>query len=186
MIRIEKVSLNFQGKPIFDALMPEFLAKVIPPSLSVAILLLILAASMSTLAALVLVSSSALAKDVYAGFVNRGVSDRKLTLLMRFASAFFILLSVVLAYFKPASIVAILGISWGAIGAVFLGPFLWGLFSGRCNKIGAISSSVTGLAVCLILYATGSSSPEAGTIGMMVSLVINPIASRLTKKANPA
>lgn len=175
-----------QGKPIFDALMPEFLAKVIPPSLSVVILLLILAASMSTLAALVLVSSSALAKDVYAGFINKGVSDKKLTLLMRFASAFFILISVVLAYFKPASIVAILGISWGAIGSVFLGPFLWGLFSNRCNKTGAICSSVIGLAVCLILYATGSSSPEAGTIGMLASIVINPIASRILVRAKTA
>ena len=31
---------------------------------------------MSTLAALVLISSSALAKDLYAGFINKNVSDR--------------------------------------------------------------------------------------------------------------
>lgn len=169
------------GVPIFDALMPEFIARVIPESLSILILLLILAASMSTLAALVLISSSSLAKDVYAGFINPGVSDRKLTLLMRLCSAFFVLLSVVLAYFKPATIVAILGISWGAIGSVFLGPFIWGLFTKRVNKIGAIGSAVLGLATCLILYASGLSSPEAGSIGMMVSLAVNPVASLLKK-----
>jgi SSS family solute:Na+ symporter len=41
------------GRPVFDVVMPEFLAKVIPPSLSIVMMLLILSASMSTLAALV-------------------------------------------------------------------------------------------------------------------------------------
>ena len=71
----------------------------------------ILSASMSTLAALVLISSSAIAKDLYAGFINTRASDKKLMMLMRACSAFFILVSAVLAYFKPASIVAILSIS---------------------------------------------------------------------------
>jgi len=165
------------GKPVFDALMPELLANVIPGSLSVLMLLLILSASMSTLAALVLISSSAIVKDIYGGFINRNISDTGLTLLMRFFSAFFILLSAIFAYFRPASIVAILAISWGAIGSAFLGPFIWGLFSKRVNKLGAISSSVLGLTTCLALYAFGFSSPEAGTIGMIVSFVFNPVIS---------
>jgi len=165
------------GKPIFDALMPELLASVIPHTLSILILLLILAASMSTLAALVLISSSAIAKDFYAGFINREASDKRLTSLMRIVSTVFIIISVIVAYYKPSTIVAILGISWGAIGAVFLGPFIWGLFWKRANKFGAISSSVLGLAVCLILYFQGMPSPQAGTIGMMVSLAVNPIFS---------
>ncbi|MCP4684175.1 MAG: sodium:solute symporter [bacterium] len=165
------------GRPVFDALMPELLEVVIPEALSVLILLLILAASMSTLAALVLVSSSSIAKDVYAGFINPEVSDKKLTLLMRCASAFFVALSVVLAYFKPDTIVAILGISWGAIGSVFLGPFVWGLFYRRAGKSGAVASSVLGLATCLTLYYQGMPSPQAGTVGMIVSLVVNPLVS---------
>ena len=174
------------GKPIFDALMPELLADVIPQSLSVLVLLLILAASMSTLAALVLVSSSAIAKDFYAGFVNKNVSDRRLTLLMRILSAFFVLLSVIFAYFRPSSIVAILGISWGAIGSVFLGPFIWGLFTKRANKVGAIASAVLALATCLILYIQGMPSPEAGTIGMIVSLAGTPILSMFGRTVKPA
>ncbi len=174
------------GKPIFDALMPELLSSVIPQTLSVLILLLILAASMSTLAALVLIASSSIAKDVYAGFINRNVSDKKLTLLMRICSAFFVLVSVIIAYFKPATIVAILGISWGAIGSVFLGPFIWGLFTKRANKAGAIASSVIALAVCLYLYIDGMPSPQAGTIGMITSLVLNPVVSLVYKPSEVA
>jgi SSS family solute:Na+ symporter len=170
------------GKPVFDALMPEFIAQVIPSSLSVLILLLILAASMSTLAALILVSSSSLAKDLYAGFVRRDVSDRKLTLLMRLSSAFFVLLSVILAYFKPATIVAILGISWGAIGSVFLGPFIWGLFWTRTSRAGAVSASVLGLGACVGLSFLRMPSPQAGTIGMLVSLTVCPLISLIFPK----
>jgi SSS family solute:Na+ symporter len=129
----------------------------------------------------VLISSSAIAKDFYAGFINPGVSDKNLTTLMRWLSGFFILLSVVFAYFKPATIVAILGISWGAIGAVFLGPFIWGLFTRRANRYGAIVSAVIGLAACLILYfAYDVASPQSGTIGMIASLVLCPLVSLVT------
>lgn len=158
------------GRPVFDALMPELLARVVPPSLSVLMLLLILSASMSTLAALVLISSSSVVKDLYAGFLAPDASDRRLTALMRAASGLFVLLSVLLAYLRPATIVAILGVSWGAIGSVFLGPFLWGLLSARATRGGAIAAATLGLGACLALYAAGRPSPEAGTIGMLVSL----------------
>ena len=169
------------GLPNVDALMPELLTKVIPESLSVIILLLILSASMSTLAALVLISSSSVIKDFYSRFINRNTSDSKLTLLMRWTSAMFILLSMIIAFMKPDTIVAILGISWGALGSAFLGPFIWGLFWKKANKYGALFSSVAGLLTCLILYFTGMPSPQAGTIGMGVSLVVNPLISAATK-----
>ena len=168
------------GLPKYDALMPEMLDKVVPETLSVVILLLILSASMSTLAALVLISSSSVVKDFYAGFVNRQATDRELTRLMRIASVVFVALSVMLALTRPATIVTILGISWGAIGSVFLGPFIWGLFTRRKNRLGAILSSVIGLAVCLgwfFIFRGGERqySPEAGTLGMIVSLAIWPL-----------
>lgn len=167
------------GKPIVDNVMPVFLSTVVPGSLSILILLLILSASMSTLAALILISSSAIVKDLYAGFIKPGASDRQLTLGMRITSGLFIFLSVFFAYFRHATIVAILGISWGAIGSVFLGPFIWGLFMKRANRIGAIASAVLGLGACIILYVIGRPPPEAGTIGMLVSLVVNPVVSLL-------
>ncbi len=170
------------GRPVFDALVPELIAKAVPPQLIIFILLLILSASMSTLAALVLISSSSLAKDLYAGFINPKVSDRSLTRMMRWLSAFFILLSVILAYLRPETIVTILGISWGAIGSVFLGPFIWGLFTKWANRFGAIASSVLALAVCLAMYLAGRPSPEAGTVGMMVSLAATPLLSLLGRR----
>jgi hypothetical protein len=41
----------------------------------------------------------------------------------------------------------------------------------------AFTSSVLGLATCLILYVKGISPPEAGTIGMLISLGVCPAIS---------
>jgi len=176
------------GKPVYDSLMPELLNKVIPEYLFVIMLLLILSASMSTLAAIILISSSSVVKDFYSGFINKNASDSMLTNLMRVCALVFIIISVVLAYFKPASIVIILGISWGAIGAAFLGPFVWGLLWKRTSLSGAFISSVIGLGTCLVLYFTGSSSPQAGTIGMLLSFILCPLISLFApaKKLLPA
>lgn len=165
------------GIPLYDVIMPELLVNVVPPSLNVIILLLILSASMSTLAALVLVSSSTLVKDFYGGFINKNVSDGRLTLLMRIMSACFIALSILLAYSEIDHIVAILGISWGALGSFFLGPFIWGLLHKKVTRTGAIISGIAGLGVCLILYIIGFPSPQAGTLGMLASLMLNPLIS---------
>lgn len=173
-----------QGALDPDALMPELLNYIVPESLTIIILILILSASMSTLAALVLISSSSVVKDFYAGFVNKNVTDKSLTSLMRLGSVFFVLISVIIALIKPDSIVAILGISWGAIGSFFLGPFIWGLFVNWTNKFGGLSSAFIGLSVCITLYITGMPSPEAGTVGMIVSLAVNPMFSLAYNKIN--
>ncbi len=173
------------GKPNVDALMPELLNFVIPESLSIIILLLILSASMSTLAALVLISSSSVIKDFYAGVMKKGkvTSDKNLTLYMRWTSAIFIFISMIIALSKPDTIVAILGISWGALGSAFLGPFIWGLFWKKANKYGALYSTVVGLTTCITLYIWGMPSPQAGTIGMGVSLLVNPVISWVTRNS---
>jgi SSS family solute:Na+ symporter/sodium/proline symporter len=162
------------GAPLFDRLIPELLTTVIPSTLTVIILLLILSASMSTLASLVLIASSTVTKDFYHGFINREASDSSLTRLARISSGFFIVLSMILAWMKPAVIVTILSISWGAIASVFLGPFIWGLFSRKLGKPGAIASSIVGLGTCLLLFFLWGSSkvPQAASVGMIVSLMV--------------
>lgn len=162
------------GAPVFDALIPELLTTVIPSALTVIILLLILSASMSTLAALVLIASSTVTKDFYHGFINRNASDSALTKLARLSSGCFIILSMILAWLKPAVIVTILSISWGAIASVFLGPFIWGLFCRKLEKPGAVTASILGLGTCMVLFFLWGPAkvPQAASIGMLVSLTV--------------
>jgi SSS family solute:Na+ symporter/sodium/proline symporter len=172
-----------QGAPLFDQLMPELLVRIVPAAFIVVLLLLILAASMSTLASLVLISSSSVTKDFYHGFVKRDASDRRLTGLSRITSAFFIVLSMILAWQQPAVIVTILSISWGAIASVFLGPFLWGLLGRRIGKPEALASSMLGLAACMYLFFSWgqAKAPQAASVGMLISLVV-PVAGLLRRR----
>ena len=174
------------GTPDFDALIPELFLRIVPEGLLVIIMLLLLSASMSTLAALVLMAGSALARDIYAGFVKPDISDRGLTLMMRVLMAVFVLISVLLAFVRPATIVSILAISWGAIGATFLGPFIWGLFWKGTTRAGAVAGSIGALAVTLGLFLSAYPPPEAGTIGMLVSLALTPLISLAGRRRGQA
>ena len=109
------------------------------------------------------------------------MSDKGLTVMMRYCSLFFVLLSVILAIIKPSTIVSILAMSWGAIGSAFLGPFIWGLFWKKTTRIAAYASMFLGLGTCIGLTIAGFGSPEAGTIGMGVSLAVPPIVSLANK-----
>ena len=85
---------------------------------------------------------------------------------------------------KPAVIVTILSISWGAIASVFLGPFIWGIFNKKVTRLGAIGGSVGGLGICLILFILWGARmvPQAGSVGMIASLVLVPVFSLFGRK----
>ena len=121
---------------------------------------------------------------MYKGFLNKKASDSTLTSMMRISSAVFILLAMFLAYLKPAVIVTILAISWGGLASVALGPFIWGLFSRWVNKYGAVVSAVGGLSVCLILFFLWGPKmvPQAGSIGMVTSMVLAPVVSLIFRR----
>jgi SSS family solute:Na+ symporter len=133
--------------------MPELLTTVVPPALAIVIFLpLPLGLDVDARRARAHLELHD-HEGPLRGFVKRDASDRTLTLLVRGSSVFFILLSVALALKRPAVIVTILSVSWGAIGSVFLGPFLWGLFTKRIGAAGALAGALLGLATCLGLFA---------------------------------
>ena len=171
-------ALFTNGKVAVDKLLPVMIRDFVPELLAIVILLLVFAASMSTLAALVLVSSSSIVKDLYQGFLGKDANERKLVLLMRIACLVAILLSVLLALARPVIIVTMLSISWGAVAAVFLAPFVYGLLWKRATKLSAMISSFAGLGTTLIWYALSESTKQVPTIasaGMIVSLLVLPI-----------
>ncbi len=167
-----------RGKATVDKLMPVMIKDFVPEVLAVIILLLVFAASMSTLAALVLVSSSSIVKDLYQGFINKEVHEKDLVLPMRCTCLVAIILSVIVALKKPVIIVTMLSISWGAVASVFLAPFVYGLLWKRTTKLSAITSSFAGLGTTLIWYALSESAsmiPVIASAGMILSLLVLPI-----------
>lgn len=80
------------------------------------LLLLVLSASMSTLASLVLVSSSAVSMDLLQNVFPK-LTEKQKVAHMRILCALFIALSS-----KPAIILSLMAGSWGTVAGAFLAP----------------------------------------------------------------
>ncbi len=170
------------GKPAFDQMIPQLLKSHLPPVLMAVILLLVLSASMSTLSSLVLVSSSAIAIDLYKGHINPGVSKEGSLLLMRVLSALFILLSYFIAKYKLAIIVTLMSISWGAVAGAFMAPFLFGLYWRRTTLAGIYAGMLTGLATAigLFFWLGAAKAPIGAAAAMLVPFAVVPLVSLFT------
>lgn len=170
------------GKPNPDMIMPMIIDRYLPEWVGLLLLLLVLAASMSTLASLVLVSSSAVAIDLIQGVAPQ-ISRRTVMFLLRFLCVFFIGLSVYIAL-KPTIILVLMSLSWGTVAGAFLAPYLYGLYWPRTTKAAAWAGLASGLVISLGLsfyyHLDGSIIPTIGTLAMIIPLGVVPLVSLMT------
>ncbi|PKL19165.1 MAG: sodium transporter [Spirochaetae bacterium HGW-Spirochaetae-5] len=171
------------GAPAFDRIVPDLLTQHLPEKLMALILLLVLSASMSTLSSLVLVSSSAIAIDLYKGHVNTNVSADNSLVMMRFLSTLFIIISFFIARYEFAIIITLMSLSWGAVAGTFMAAYIYGLYWKRTTLAGAAAGMISGLttAVTLFFVLGPANSPIASSIAMIVPFFVIPAVSMFTK-----
>jgi len=181
---------QLNGKDNFDLIMPLILDTALPSALMGIVIILVLSASMSTLASLVLVSSSTLTLDLIKDLFAPKMQKKTQVLVMRLLCVAFVIASVVVANMKGA-IVNLMSTSWGAIAGAFLAPFLYGLYWKGVTRAGVWAGFATGLIVTLLsafqLYPAPlgqylNSPPNAGAAAMILSLIVVPAVSLLTPK----
>jgi SSS family solute:Na+ symporter/sodium/proline symporter len=184
-----------QAPENLDTVMPQVLNAALSPAMLGVILVLLLSASMSTLSSLVLVSASSISMDLVKGVWRPKMKDKSVMGLMRVFCGVFVLASLVIALLQPAAIVTLMSYSWGALSGCFLAPFLLGVRWKGMTKVGAWAGISTGLIVVvplMILTSIGGilpgwlSPPAIGSLAMLLSLIVTPIASVLTKKFDAA
>lgn len=173
------------GTIAFDAIVPNMLS-TLPDALIGIVIVLVLSASMSTLASLVMTSSSTLTLDFINKNIIKDMSEKKQLLTMRILIVFFIALSVIIALDPPTFIAQLMGISWGALAGSFLAPFLYGLYWKRTTKAAVWASFAAGVGITVSnMYIKFIASPiNAGAFAMIAGLIIVPIVSLLTPKMN--
>ena len=174
-------------KPNLDLLMPFFITSYVPQWLVLIILLMVFSASMSSLSSLVLVSSSAVAIDIYGAFGNREAKSKSTMILMRVLCAAFVILSLLIAVSKVDVIVNLMVIAWGALAGAFLAPYLYGLFWRRTTKAGAYAGMISGVGTAVVLFLLWGKPliPVAGAIAMFLPLLVVPVVSLLTQPPKP-
>lgn len=193
---------------MFDKVIPTMLSDLAPVIVAL-IIVLVLAASMSTLSSLVLTSASTLTLDVVKPLIGRKkkINEKRSILIMRIFIVFFIALSAVIAILKDSIwkdsvfIAQMMGVSWGALAGAFLAPFLYGLYWKKTTKAAVVTSFVfgTGLEIVQLCISVGwitvapdtilgfifKNSLYSGVFAMVGGLLLVPIVSVLTKKTLP-
>ena len=186
------------GKLDFDSIIPGML-EGLPDALIGLVVLLVLSASMSTLASLVLTSSSTMTLDliyrdkkseegeVKSGQIDEELSakiERRKVVIMRVLIVFFIVISLMIALNPPTFIAQLMGISWGALAGAFLAPFMLGLYWKNVTKASVWACFAWGVGITLANMVAGNpfSPINCGAIAMVGGFVVVFLVSLFTKK----
>ena len=189
----DRVDVAAEG---FDAIIPAMLSSL-PDALIALVILLVLSASMSTLASLVIASSSTLTIDFLKDNIIKNMSEKQQVLSIRVLLVIFIAISALIAVMQYKSnvtfIAQLMGISWGALAGAFLAPFLFGLYWKKTTKAAVWVSFVWGAGIMILNLLFRASFPlilqspiNCGAFAMLASLIIVPVVSLLTPKMDKA
>ncbi len=186
------------GRLDFDSIVPSMLI-TLPDFIIALVVLLVLSASMSTLASLVLTSSSTMTLDLIyrdkksaPGEVEEGAIDdivaekieRRKVVVMRVLIVFFIVISLMIALNPPTFIAQLMGISWGALAGAFLAPFMMGLYWKNTTTASVWACFVWGVGITVINMLLGNpiNPINCGAIAMVGGFVVVWLVSLFTKK----
>lgn len=186
------------GRLDFDSNVPSMLI-TLPDFIIALVVLLVLSASMSTLASLVLTSSSTMTLDLIyrdkksaPGEVEEGAIDdivaekieRRKVVVMRVLIVFFIVISLMIALNPPTFIAQLMGISWGALAGAFLAPFMMGLYWKNTTTASVWACFVWGVGITVINMLLGNpiNPINCGAIAMVGGFVVVWLVSLFTKK----
>ncbi len=178
------------GEMAMDQIVPTMLVDQqvvnMPSAIIGLFVVLLLSASISTLTALVLSSSSVITLDVIAPLFPR-LKQETTTMIMRGLCVLFVVLSLVINFgMQDTPIVSLMSLSWGTVAGAFLAPFIYGLLSKKVTKTGAIAGVISGALISLLPpLVTGNMAlaPVSGTVAMICGLIIVPVVSKLTKES---
>ncbi len=169
----------------FDGIIPAMVSHL-PDLLVGIVLMLVLSASMSTIASLVLTSSSVVTIDIIKSSFNNNMEETKQIFTMRVFLVVFVVLSVVMALKPPTFIAQLMGISWGALAGAFLAPFLYGLYWKGVTRTAVWASFICGIAITVLNMFPATKfidSPiNAGAFAIIAGIVVVPVVSLFTPK----
>jgi solute:Na+ symporter, SSS family len=183
---------NASGAVIYDAIVPAMLSNFSDLLIGI-VIVLVFAASISTLSSLVMASSSTLTLDFLKGHVIKKMNEKSQLLIIRSLIVVFIVIAsfiAIIQYKGGISFIAqLMGISWGALAGSFLAPFLFGLYWKRvtkpavwCNFIFSVALMTLNIFFRPKFPAILQSPINAGAFTMLAGFIIVPIISVLTKE----
>ena len=146
-----------------------------------------LAAIMSTVDSLLIISSSTIIKDIYLHYIEKDAKEEKIKKLSTYCSLGFGILVFLLAMRPPELLVWINLFALAGQETLFFAPILLGLYWKKANAMGAVVSMLAGTGS--YLYITIMKTPIFGMHAVVPALVIALIAfyfgSKFGKEPKP-
>lgn len=138
--------LFFSNAPLADpeTVFISLVESLFHPWLIGILLAAVLSAIMSTIAAQLLASSSALTEDIYHKFFRRRAKSRELLLISRLSVLLIAAVAIYLASNPDSSILNLVSYAWAGLGASFGPVILFSLYWRRMTRNGAVAGIVAG------------------------------------------
>ncbi|RJX69739.1 sodium/proline symporter PutP [Vibrio sinensis] len=128
------------GEKIFMLLVNAMFHPVVAGILLAAIL----AAIMSTADSQLLVSSSALAEDLYKQVMNKDATSEQVVMVGRFAVIAISIMALILAMTPDSTVLGLVSYAWAGFGAAFGPAVVLSLYWSRMNRNGALAGIIVG------------------------------------------
>ncbi|MDP5209371.1 sodium/proline symporter PutP [Microbulbifer sp. 2205BS26-8] len=133
-----------QGLPDGEKVFMELVQVLFHPIVAGVLLAAILSAIMSTADSQLLVSSAALAEDIYHVWVGRKTSPEAMVKVGRWAVVALSLVAVWIALDQDSKVLDVVGYAWAGLGAAFGPTLLISLYWRRMTGSGAIAGVIVG------------------------------------------
>ena len=155
-----------------------------------------LAAALSTAAGLLLVISTAVARDLLKKGFMPEISEKRELLTARITAGAAVIIAGYFGIDPPGFVAQVVAFAFGLAAASFFPAIILGIFTRRMNKYGAVSGMIAGIAftACYIVffkfvrpdlnvaeYWLFGISPEGiGAVGMVLNFVVATVVSKFT------
>jgi sodium/proline symporter len=174
----------FPGLEDPEGILPLIATNLFSPLMAGVIMVVVLAAIMSTVDSLLILASSAVVRDFMQQILGSKLPDRVLTRYGKFLTLVIGALGVLFALHQTPLVFWFVLFSWNGLGAAFGPVILCGLWFPSTNLYGAIAGIAGGFltTVCWVLWFKGISLGLLEIIpGFIVGLVLTMAVSRLTR-----
>jgi sodium/pantothenate symporter len=169
--------------------------KVLPYSFMTGLALCsLMAACMSTVSAQLVAASSAIAYDLYARVIRKGISNVPKSTLTWWGRCSVLgvgIIVLIIAFHPPHFVAKMLLLAGSCAGAAFLAPFYFGLFWPRVSKYSIGAGMLAGFATVILInpmfkLLPVQPEPVGGIIGAIVSAVVLILVTLLAPNKSSA
>lgn len=164
--------------------MPLLTLEVLPPFVAGFVLAAPMAATMSTVNALLILVSSTVVKDIYLNYIKPEASETSIK-RVSFWTTSIIGLAVVLFAMNPPSLIVWLNLfAFGGLEAAFVWSVVFGLYWKGANKYGALASMVVGMTsyIAISIWWPHVFGMHSVTLPIVFSLLAFLIMSMATRR----